>query len=249
MAPDPSAAVPLSSLPPPAEREIQPASPGAGPRERARLRFRKDGPLRWLSHHDLLRTFERLLRRSGLPFRSTQGFHPHPRIVFALSLPLGVIGRAEIVDIEFDEEIDPVAVRDRLQSHCPPGLAFLDAYRIACNAGVHVAGLCYGIAVPPERIAAVGERIRQVLQAGPCWVERSKPTRRRLDIRPFLRDVRLDEAGFLEIDLWLLSTGTARPDEVLALLGLEDLLETGAVLERLRLDMEEDMPTTRTGPS
>jgi radical SAM-linked protein len=197
----------------------------------------------------LLRTFERILRRSGLPFRRTQGFHPHPRIVFALSLPLGVIGAAEIVEIEMDEEIDPATVRDRLAAQCPPGLAILDAQRIAPNAGVHVRGLCYGIGVPADRIAGAQQRIAEVLAGGPCWVERSKPTPRRLDIRPFLRDLRLDAAtGFLEMDLWLLPTGTARPDEVLATLALEDLLEAGAVLERVRLEMEDENPLGGSAP-
>jgi radical SAM-linked protein len=243
MAPDFSAAAPISAPAPATEGGAEPASPPRGARDKVRLRFRKDGSLRWLSHHDLLRTFERMLRRSGLPFRSTQGFHPHARIVFALSLPLGVIGAAEIVEIELDEEIDPAQVRDRLATQCPPGLAILEAQRIAPNAGVHVRGLCYGITLPADRISAAGQRIAEVLAGGPCWVERSKPAPKRLDIRPFLRDLRLDTAtGFLEMDLWLLPTGTARPDEVLATLGLEDLLEAGAVLQRVRLEMEDENP-------
>jgi radical SAM-linked protein len=214
-----------------------------GFREKIRLRFRKDGALRWLSHHDLLRTFERLLRRSGLPFRNTKGFNPHPRIVFALSLPLGVIGRAEVVDLELDEEVSPDQVQNRLQAQCPAGLTILDAHRIPPTTGIHVKGLCYAVTVPAERVVQTQQRIREVLAGGPCWVERSKPVQRRLDIRPFLRDLRLSaESGKLEMDLWLLPSGTARPDEVLAVLGLEDLLENGAVLERFGLEMEEANP-------
>ena len=94
-------------------------------------------------------------------------------------------------------------------------------------------------AARPHRSRA--QRIALVLAGGPCWVERTKPTPRRLDIRPFLRDLRLDRAtGFLEMDLWLFPAGTARPEEVLAILGLEDLLEAGAVLERVRLEMEDE---------
>jgi radical SAM-linked protein len=228
----------------PGQQTSQPNSPPRGAKDKVRLRFRKDGALRWLSHHDLLRTFERLLRRSGLPFRNTQGFNPHPRIVFALSLPLGVIGRAEIVELELDEEIDPEEVRQRLQAQCPAGLEILAASRIRPNSGVHVSGLCYGILVPQERIESTQRHIDSILSGGPCWVERTKPTPRRLDIRPFIREVRLSpESGFLEVDLWLLPTGTARPDEVLAVLGLADLLESGSVLERVRLEMADENPT------
>jgi radical SAM-linked protein len=245
MAPDFSAAAPDSSPALPADHEAKPPPPPRGAKDKVRLRFRKDGALRWLSHHDLLRTFERILRRSTLPFRSTQGFNPHPRIVFALSLPLGVVGRSEVVEIELDERIDPEELRHRLQAQCPEGLAILEACRIPPNAGVHVCGLCYGIAVPADRVSSTRQRIAEVLAGGPCWVERTKPAPRRLDVRTFIRDLRFEGAStFLEMDLWLLPTGTARPDEVLAVLGLADLLEAGAVLERVRLDMKDETPTT-----
>ena len=60
--------------------------------DKLRFRFAKTGTLRLLSHHDLMRCLERMLRRADLPFKSTAGFHPGPRVVFALSLPLGVVG-------------------------------------------------------------------------------------------------------------------------------------------------------------
>jgi radical SAM-linked protein len=241
MATDPTAAAetPPAAPDPPAA----PPAPSPGARARLRFRFRKDGALRWLSHHDLLRTFERILRRSGLPFRNTQGFNPHPRIVFALSLPLGVVGRSEVVELELDEEVPPEEACRRLQEQCPAGLTVLECRPLPRNAGVRVRGLCYAVGLPADRIGPTGARIAEVLSGGPCWVERAKPERRRLDVRPFLRDLRLDDqTGWLEMDLWLLPTGTARPDEVLGLLGLGDLLEAGAVLERLRLEMEDESP-------
>jgi radical SAM-linked protein len=231
MAPDPSAA----SVP----------APATGPKDKTRLHFRKDGSLRWLSHHDLMRTFERMLRRSALPFHSTQGFNPHPRLVFALSLPLGVVGRAEVVELELDEAVPPEEVQDRLARQCPPGLAILDACRTPPGRTAHVRGFTYGIAVPPERLAATRQRITEAL-ALPEWrVQRTRPAPRSLDVRPFVRDLRLDDGGWLEMDLWLTPAGTARPEEVLGLVGLEGLLEAGAVLERLRLELEEDSPQAR----
>src|SRR5262245_57017058 len=202
MVTDPNAA----SVPPPVK----------GAADKVRLRFRKDGPLRWLSHHDLLRTFERLLRRSGLPFRSTQGFNPHPRLVFALSLPLGVVGRAEVAELELDESVPPDEVRDRLAGQCPPGLAILDASRIPPRMTGHVKAFTYALQVPSDRIVATTDQIARALAAPEWFVRRTKPTPRRLDVRPFVRDLRLDPATrWLEMDLWLTATGTARPDEVL----------------------------------
>ena len=105
MAPDTPAALPTL-----APAETPPV------RDKVRIRFRKDHDLRLLSHHDLMRTFERMLRRAALPIRRTQGFHPHPRLIFALSLPLGVVGCAEVVELELDEVLAVEEIRARLMS-------------------------------------------------------------------------------------------------------------------------------------
>jgi radical SAM-linked protein len=236
---------------PDATPAIAPPPPGQ-PRDKVRLRFRKAGALRLLSHHDLLRTFERMLRRAALPVRRTQGFHPHPRVVFALSLPLGVVGREEVVEIELDEEVPAEEVRQRLTRTAPPGLEVLSARRIGPRAGARVRGLCYGVAVPAGRVAEAARRVAEVLAAPACWVERARPPRRRLDLKPFLKGLRLRPAeannngAFLEIELRLTPAGTARPEEMLGVLGLTDLLDAGAVLERTRLELEDEAQRDET---
>jgi radical SAM-linked protein len=233
--------------------ELPPGAPAraATPRDKVRICFRKGGSQRLLSHHDLLRTFERMLRRATLPFHSSQGFNPRPRLVFALSLPLGVVGLAEVVELELDEPVEPAVVHERLTAQTPPGLTILHVQRIPPRAGARVRGLSYAVAFPAERAAAVQERIAEVRAAPACFVERARPPRRRLDLRPFLRDLRLtDSSGVarLEMDLWLTPAGTARPEEVLHLLGLADLVDGGAVLERTGLDLEDDSPSPPGAP-
>jgi radical SAM-linked protein len=249
------------------------ASPAAtGPPDKVRIRFRKDGALRLLSHHDLMRTFERMLRRADLPFRRTQGFHPKPRLVFALSLPLGVVGGNEVVELELDHVLPPEEVHERLARQAPPGLAIHSVCRIGPRCTARVRGLTYALPIPvagapglcdpvagapgllggPERLPALRERIAEVLAAPECWIDRNRPPSgrgRRLDIRPFLRDLRLEEPRGADIpvcrllvDLWLTDSGTARPEEVVRLLGLQDLLESGAVFERTRLELEDELP-------
>src|SRR5439155_18076518 len=133
------------------------AGAAAPAREKVRVRFRKGGDLRLLSHHDLMRTFERLLRRASLPFRSSEGFHPKPRFVFALSLPLGIVGCEEVVELELDEELDPEAIHARLAAQAPPGLDILTVRRIDRRAGAQVCRATYRIALPRERAAEVPE--------------------------------------------------------------------------------------------
>lgn len=215
-----------------------------------RIRFRKGGALRLLSHHDLMRTFERLLRRSELPFHCSQGFHPKPRLIFALSLPLGVVGREEVVELELDEVLSPEDVRARLARQTPPGLEILSVRRIPSNVNAQVCRLAYALPVPAERLPELRRRIAEVLAAPACWIDRHRPhsrqAGRRLDVRPFLVDLLIypfrGPSGpvMLEMVLRLTSAGTARPHEVLGLLGLEDLLDAGAVLERRRLELNDE---------
>jgi radical SAM-linked protein len=250
MAPDVTPAAP-----PPAKGGERPAdAAGSQPKDRVRLRFRKLGALRLLSHHDLMRTFERMLRRAGLPFHRSQGFHPKPRLVFALSLPLGVAGLDEVADLELDEILPPEEIHERLRRQAPPGLEVIGVRRLPLRGGVRVRGLSYAVEVPPERTQGLRPRIDEVLAATTCWIDRTRPPRRRLDLRPFLRDLRLDEERTegrvrwrLVMDLWLLPSGTARPEEILQLLNLQDLLESGAVLERTRLELDDDEPPPALG--
>ncbi len=218
------------------------------PADKVRIRFRKDGALRLLSHHDLMRTFERLLRRSELPFHRSQGFHPKPRLIFALSLPLGVVGREEVVELELARELPPEEVHARLARQTPPGLEILSVRRIPPKTNAQVCRLAYALRIPAERLPDLTARIADVLAARECWVERHRPhsrqAGRRLDVRPFLVDLRIDShlSPFaLEMFLRLTPAGTARPEEVLGLLGLEDLLDAGAVLERSRLEISDEL--------
>lgn len=221
-------------------------------RHKVRIRFHKGGDLRWISHHDLMRCFERMLRRAALPVRQSKGFHPKPRLVFALSLPLGVVGCEEVVELELDEVVPEDEARERLAGQAPPGLTILSLRRVGFKAGAQVHSLTYRIALPPERVGETARRAAELLAAPECPAERARPTPRRVDLRPWLRDVRITceicshrdgpQKAHLEMELCLTPAGTARPEEVLAALGLSDLLEAGAVVERSRLALADEIP-------
>jgi radical SAM-linked protein len=230
MAPEPT---PILALPPPVA--------GLTPtRDKVRFRFRKDGALRLLSHHDLMRCFERMLRRAALPVRQSQGFHPKPRLIFALSLPLGVIGCEEVAELELNEILPPEEVRERLVRQAPAGMEILSLRRVDFNAGAQIRSLTYRIALPAERLEETTRRTAELMSSSECCVERTHPTPRRVNLRPWLLD--LQATAHLEMKLCLTPAGTARPEEVLTVLGLSDLLEAGAVLERVRLELVDETP-------
>jgi radical SAM-linked protein len=226
-------------------------SPPAADPAKVRIRFRKGGDLRFLSHHDLMRTFERVLRRADLPFRSSQGFHPKPRLVFALSLPLGVVGVEEVVELELNHALPAEEVFRRLVEQAPPGLDVVSVRPVDFRAGAHVCRLCYRVLLPAGTAEAVRRRAAEVLAAPEIRVERERSPARHVDLRPSLADLRVSEAAggaALEIDLRPMPAGTARPEEVFRLLGLQGLTEAGAVLERCRLELEDESPPPPAPP-
>lgn len=204
-----------------------------------RIRFCKGGDLRLLSHHDLMRTFERMLRRAALPFRNTEGFHPKPRMVFALSLPLGVVGLQEVVELELTEALPPEEVLARIQAQAPAGLDFLSIKSIPARTTGQVIRAVYRCRIPIERHADLTRECARVLAQPECLVPRLRPEPRTIDIRPYLLDLHL-VGDSLEIAIRVTPTGAARADEIMTVLGLSDLLEAGAVLERTELDIRDE---------
>lgn len=211
-----------------------------------RLRFAKRGDVRLVSHHDLLRCLERMLRRSDLPVAHTQGFSPHPRLTFPLALALGIEGRREVLEIEMAQPLEPSEVLRRLAEVSPPGLDFLDAEPARPGRAARVEAACYALAIPAERRSSTVAAATEFL-ASPSWpFLRQRPDRSvEVDLRPFVLSLELDAAGMLRFRLRITPTGSARPEEVAAALGLRDLLAEGAILIRTDVELAPDSPAER----
>src|ERR687894_2889662 len=97
-------------------------NPSAPPVCRLRLRYAKRGRLRFTSHRDIARTFERALRRAGVPMAYSQGFSPHPKVSWVGAAPTGVASEAEYVEIAVTQRLDPESLRVALDESLPPGL-------------------------------------------------------------------------------------------------------------------------------
>src|SRR5690349_8902503 len=94
------------------------------------IKFEKGEPVRWLGHLDILRTFERAIRRAELPISFTAGFNPRERIAFASALSVGVTGAEEPATIELTESLPGEEVVERLNAKLPPGLRLQSAVPI-----------------------------------------------------------------------------------------------------------------------
>ena len=169
-----------------------------------RLIFTKEGRAVYISHLDLLRTFQRVFLRQGLVLRHSQGFHPHPIISFALPLSVGQSSVCEILDFEVTQDMDGRGLPEELNRFMPEGIRATDCYiptrpvrdlaKLQCRVEMVYDG---GV---PEGGA---EKIRGLLLGGSVVIQ--KRTKRKamadVDIRPMLHDLHITETpGLLTLD-------------------------------------------------
>lgn len=95
--------------------------------QRIRLRYTKRGRLRFTSHRDFQRAFERALRRAEVPMAYSAGFTPHPKVSYANAAPTGTGSEAEYLEIALTEHRDPETLRELLDESLPAGLDITDA--------------------------------------------------------------------------------------------------------------------------
>ncbi|MFD7706667.1 TIGR03936 family radical SAM-associated protein [Streptomyces sp. NPDC059785] len=95
--------------------------------QRIRLRYTKRGRLRFTSHRDFQRAFERALRRAEVPMAYSAGFTPHPKVSYANAAPTGTGSEAEYLEIALTEARDPERLRALLDESMPAGLDIVDA--------------------------------------------------------------------------------------------------------------------------
>ncbi len=104
-----------------------------------RLAFSKADTAKYISHLDLMRTFQRAFLRAGLPIRHTEGFNPHAFVSIPLPLPVGFSSACEVLECELLGEVDLSAVPARMTAALPAGITVTGCY----GAQRSVKELCY----------------------------------------------------------------------------------------------------------
>lgn len=180
------------------------------------FRFSKKGEARHLSHRDLMRLFERALRRAGLPVRMSQGFNPHPRLSIPAALPVGVEAEDEALEVEFEPPVMPQEARDRLAAELPPGVGLGSAQALPEGARTRVEAAMYEVELPVGS-APTPQDVARFLAREHVPVQRGGPGGKELDLRPALRTMSV-EGNKLRFELAMAECGTPRTAEVLAAL-------------------------------
>jgi len=215
------------------------------PHTRIRIRFTKKDELRWISHRDLARVWERLLRRAGILLAFSQGFHPKPKISFPSALALGVEALDEVVELEIVGAVVLTELRARIASEVPPGMELLSM--AIADSKARFLGSTFRVELPEDLLEPTQIRIEQILKAEAIEVERDgKPVHCAVHEKFF--DLRLDGNALL-FSIPSVAQGTAiRPLELLQVLDLGMLLESGVVLQRTKVHLAEDSGIAQSWP-
>jgi radical SAM-linked protein len=195
-----------------------------------RIRYAKRGPLRFTSHRDFARAFERAVRRAGVPVAFSQGFSPHPKISYASAAPTGTASEAEYLEIGLQAPMEPEAVRAALDAALSPGLDVLAA--VSAGPGPSLADRIdasrWQIDLPGVAPEALAEAVAAFVAAPEVLVERlTKQGRRRFDARSAVYSIAVRDhalapdavAGqpYAILDIVVRQvTPSVRPDDVLA---------------------------------
>jgi len=189
-------------------------------KQRIQVRFTKQGDLRFISHQDLMRLFERALRRTGLPLRMSEGFNPRPCISFPLALAVAITGRQEVMEFELDRWVPVAQAEGSLRRQLAAGITLKQVLPGNPHHKAQVEEIGYQVRLPAGSgltSAAVGV----LLEKEHLVVSRQRKGReKQVDIRPSILELSI-RGGTLYMRLAVTEAGTTRPEEVLALLGLD----------------------------
>lgn len=209
--------------------------------QRLRLTFRKGEAIKYVGHLDLARTWERALRRAGVPLAYSRGFNPQPKVQFASALPLGATGRQELMDVILTSPMAPKDFLEAVRPQLPAGLELLAVEEVPLKGKALQALLRatqWQVDVEAHEPAAeVARRVDHLLAQPEIPASRQRKGRTiQYDLRPLILDLRYEgqpRAGWHRLAMTLRSEpgATGRPDAVLKALGLDNRL---AHMERLR---------------
>lgn len=210
------------------------------PRQRVRIHYAKGEAIKFISHHDEFRLWERALRRTGLPLLYKQGFNPQPHMQFAAPLGVGITGVNEPLDIILAPPLPLEEVAARLRAALPPGVELRSVAEapLATEALQNlIIGADYLIILfaEPGEIAAdlIEARITTFLRSETIWRERQRKGKYyTYNLRPLVFELyylgydTAQEEHHIFLRVQMRNGATGRPDEVVDALGFDDFART-----------------------
>lgn len=183
------------------------------------IKFGKEQGAAFISHLDLIRVFERALRRAKLPLSFSEGFSPRPKLVFAHALGLGITSSGEYLDVALDEDVDPGEVFFRLKEALPSPFPLYDCAALPNGVTPAMAAITHASYVfTPEDES----RILQINSMDTLISTRNRKGKVVTeDIRPHISLVEKTGSG-VRVIVRAGSQKNVRPNALLAALGIEE---------------------------
>jgi len=181
--------------------------------QRLRLNFGRGEEVKFISHLDVLRFWERAFRRARIPLAYSQGFTPHPRISVAAPLPVGITSEAELMDVWLRRWVPPQSFIMMVKCQLPSGFDIFDVWEV----GLKIPSLQSCLAFAEYRVGVESSKTEQEVQAS----LRSLLQARELPWHHSRGDkVKLYDLRALIDDLWLIGDHSERGEEFICTLGM-----------------------------
>jgi radical SAM-linked protein len=206
-------------------------------RFRYRIGFAKTAEMRFTSHLDVHRAWERTLRRSGIRVAYTQGFNPRPKMTLSSALPLGFTSECELIDVWLEEQRTSQEIFEGLMRAAPPGLSVQHVEKLepgepSLSSQIHAVEYVVRLDSPPPH-PQLSADIQDLINSTTALRQRRG---KEYDLRALLHSIILDpphnSEALLRMTLSSREGATGRPEEVLLALGLDP---THALIHRTRL--------------
>lgn len=173
------------------------------------LIYEKTGRAKYISHLDFVRTYNRTMRRAGLPIAFSEGFNPHPLLSFALPLSVGYTSECELLELRLTQELGEDEIKDRLNAAIPEGIRIL-AVRKGRSRMKKLRFAKYF--VTPEVMPTSVEAFMSLKEI--VIAKKTKSGIKDTDIRPDIREIRLLN-GKMEMVINAGSDRNLKPDVVM----------------------------------
>ena len=196
--------------------------------QRLRIRFCRGQEVKFISHLDIMRLWQRALHRAEVALAYSEGFSPHPRISLAAPLPVGVTSEAELMDIVGTKWVSPHWFTAAASQQLPPGIEILQVYQIALT----MPSLQSQVRYAEYRVEVETEKGQMDIESAVTsllsikhlpWQHQRDTGRRSYDLRALIDDLWLIDwhhpYATIGMRLRCDNTGSGRPEQVAAALG------------------------------
>lgn len=215
---------------------------------RLAVRFTKGAPVRFVSHLDVQRLFQRAFRRAKLPLAYSQGFNPHPLVSFATALSVGMISMGEYLDVTLTEYMPPESFIDAVSTVLPKGIEIVEAFDMgesrksltsAMRSASYMAEVKFEKSVDAD---AVKSALDELLSGEIVVMKKTKGGIKPTDIRPMVISVDVCEVegqrAEIKLKGVLSAEGGLNPDMFLKELYNKLGVQASADITRLEIEMD-----------